>query len=111
MITRQIPDTVTTMLTALPSVLFVEVAATSKDDLDDTLADLGFSPLSGTQSQTPTQVNMWGCFSTADAPTEGVQAGDMGYCSDGNEGEPCFTVYDGSEWKAVELGNSLDADT
>lgn len=35
--------------------------------------------------------------------------GDVAYCSDGggSAGEPCIAVYDGSNWRQVELGPIL----
>ena len=33
--------------------------------------------------------------------------GDVAYCSDGDAGDECLAVYDGSEWKRIALGTAI----
>ena len=34
--------------------------------------------------------------------------GDVAYCSDGNGSDPCIAVYNGSAWKIVALGATIN---
>ena len=34
--------------------------------------------------------------------------GDVAYCSDGNGSDPCIAVYNGSAWKIVALGSTIN---
>lgn len=34
-------------------------------------------------------------------------AGDVAYCSDGDTGSPCISVYNGTDWKVVSLGATI----
>lgn len=100
--------TVDDVTTLLPRLLIVNVNASAKSDLDDFLASLGFEYL-GLQTATPGSTLHWGSFALADAPgaAEGVSAGDTAYCTDGDLGNECFTVFDGTDWKVVALGSSI----
>ena len=35
-------------------------------------------------------------------------AGDVAYCSDGDGVNPCIAVYNGSDWKIVALGSTIN---
>jgi len=80
------------------------------DELNSTaLTDLTLDPATGKvkieeilnlQPQTVAQLN---------GRTDGV-AGDVAYCSDGGDdsaGVGCIAVYDGNDWRAIQLGTVL----
>lgn len=35
--------------------------------------------------------------------------GDIVYCSNGDSGDPCLAVYDGTGWKRIALGTAISA--
>jgi hypothetical protein len=35
--------------------------------------------------------------------------GDVAYCSDGDAGDPCLAVYDGTDWLRIALGAAISA--
>jgi hypothetical protein len=36
-------------------------------------------------------------------------AGDIAYCSNGDAGNPCLAVYNGTAWKRIALGTTISA--
>lgn len=46
-------------------------------------------------------------FTVATAPDG--EAGQLGYVTDGNAGEACLAVHDGTDWKVVALGATIAA--
>lgn len=42
-------------------------------------------------------------FNVAGAPS-GVDSGDIGYCTDGNAGQPAPCYYDGTDWRVISTG-------
>ena len=50
-----------------------------------------------------------GPSTVADLTGFSAQTGDIAYCSNGDAGDACLAVYDGSNWKVVTLGATISA--
>jgi hypothetical protein len=51
-----------------------------------------------------------GSFTTADAALiANPTAGEIIYVTDGDAGDACVAVYDGSNWKCLSLGATISA--
>lgn len=71
---------------------------------------------SGTLSLTPatnrveiTDILNLSPLTTAQATAKSSQSGDVAYISDGDAGDPCIAVYDGTDWLRVSLGSAISA--
>lgn len=52
--------------------------------------------------------NKLGVFDVSSLPDSDASAiGNLIYVSDGDSGEPCLSVYDGTNWKIISLGSSI----
>jgi hypothetical protein len=71
---------------------------------------------SGTLSLTPatnrveiTDVLNLSPITTAQAEDKTSQEGDVAYISDGDGGDACFAVFDGTDWLRISLGSAISA--
>lgn len=47
--------------------------------------------------------------STAQLAAYSAQEGDIAYCSDGDAGDPCLAVHNGTSWLRVSLGTAISS--
>ena len=75
-----------------------------------TISATGVQTLSPTSGVVAIQdILRLGGLTVSDLSALTSQAGDIAYCTDGSgsTGEPTIAVYDGTNWRAIELGGIL----
>lgn len=75
-----------------------------------TISATGVQTLSPTSGVVAIQdILRLGGLTVSDLSALTSQAGDIAYCTDGSgsTGEPTLAVYDGTNWRAIELGGIL----
>jgi hypothetical protein len=97
-INDQIPDSVSSVDVADLNLVSIDVAATSKDDLDNWMSTEGFAYLH-TATNVISGNKHWGSFTTVNEPVADVATGDTGY--DTTKNEPVY--YDGAAWTEYNI--------
>lgn len=78
-------------------------------NLDTAMEELGFTRLSGSQTKIFDQIQHWGSFEVADAPTLDLTTGDMAFCTNGDAGVGRPVYWDGVNWRVVYNNNIISA--
>lgn len=103
-INDQVPDTVSSVDPGELNAVSIDVAATSKADLDYFMEEQGFSFLHEA-SVVIEGTHHWGSFTTANEPTSSLTAGDTGFNTDLNS----QVWYDGAAWTNDVKTSSIEA--
>ena len=97
----------------LSPLVALDITSVNSDDtdgtnLDDFMAELGFTRVTSSGIKILDQTTHWGSFEVADAPTL-ASNGDDGFCTNGDAGIGRPVYYDGANWRVVHNNNIISA--